>query len=177
MKSTKSAIRYAKSLLELSVEAKSTEKVAGDMQTLADAYNESRDFQLFVSSPIINAEKKLSIFDKIFPNFDKLSMDFIRLVTNHKRESQIGEIANAYVKLLRDEQGISEVTLTSAMPLDEATKNTIVSKIKGVTKEKIELKEVIDENLIGGFMIDIDDKRIDASVVNQLRTIKQRLTI
>lgn len=176
MKGTKSAIRYAQSLLELSVEQKNTDKVAENMQALVLAYNENRDFQMFLSSPVISAEKKVSILNSLFANFEELSKKFMQLITKNGREYMLSVIAESYIKLLKQQNGISEVVLTSAFPLDEATKSVILSKIKTLTAEKVEVIEKVDESLIGGFTIQVEDQMVDASIANQLSTIKQRLT-
>lgn len=175
MKGTKSAIRYAKSLLELSVEQNNSEKVAENMRAIVSA-SESREFQLFINSPIISAEKKISIFDTMFSNFEELSKKFIHLITKNGRENILAVIAESYLKILKEHQGISEVTITSATPLDEATKNLILSKIQSLTTDKVEVVEKVDEKLLGGFTILVGDQMVDASIVNQLNTIKQRLT-
>ncbi len=175
MKSTKSAIRYAKSLLELSVEQNNFDKVAVNMQEIASATS-NREFLLLINSPIVSVDKKISIFDTLFPNFEELSKKFIHLITKNRREYLLAAIAESYLKILKEQNGITEVTLTSASPLDEATKTLILSKIKSLTKDKVEVIDKVDESLIGGFTIQIEDQKVDASVANQLRIIKQRLT-
>lgn len=175
MKGTKSAARYAKSLLELCVEQNNSDKVAANMQLIIDTYNESKEFQMFVNSPIISVEKKINIFDTIFASFEDLSKKFIGLITQNRRESQITAIAKSFIQLLKEQQGITEVILTSAVALDEATKAVILSKISNLTNGKLEVIEKIDTELLGGFTIVMDDQKIDASVANQLNTIKQRL--
>lgn|SRR5690554_4124201 len=175
MKSTKSAIRYAKALLELSVEQNNFDKVALNMQEIANATS-NRDFLLLINSPIVNVDKKIAIFDTVFTNFEELSKKFIHLITKNRREYLLAAIAESYLKILKEQKGITEVTLSSAATLDEATKALILSKIKSLTSDKVEVVEKVDESLIGGFTIQIEDQKVDASVANQLRTIKQRLT-
>lgn len=175
MKSTKSAIRYAKALLELSVEQNNFDKVALNMQEIANATS-NRDFLLLINSPIVNVDKKIAIFDTVFTNFEELSKKFIHLITKNRREYLLAAIAENYLKILKEQKGITEVTLSSAATLDEATKALILSKIKSLTSDKVEVVEKVDESLIGGFTIQIEDQKVDASVANQLRTIKQRLT-
>lgn len=176
MKGTKSAVRYAKSLLELSLETNTTDKVIANMQAIVDACTDNREFSLFLNSPIISVEKKISVFETLFSNFEAITQKFIRLITTNGREYMLGVIAAKYLKLVKEQQGISEVTLTSAIALDEATKTAILAKVKSLTTAKVDLTEKIDENLIGGFTIQIGDQMVDASVVNQLNTLKQRLT-
>ena len=74
MKSTKSAVRYAKALLELAIEQNKLEAISNDMNAIIAANDETRDFQLFLSSPLIQAEKKVSIFNQLFDYFDELSL-------------------------------------------------------------------------------------------------------
>lgn len=174
MKGTKSAGRYALSLLELSEERKITEVVSADMQQIIVAA-ESKDFQLFINSPIISAEKKINIFDQLFPQANELTKKFIALVTNKGREYELAYIADAYLKLLKKQNGISEVILTSTVKLDDATKNAILNKISSLTLSKVEVVEKIDESLIGGFTVRVDDQMIDASILNQLKSMKQFL--
>ena len=69
MKSTKVAARYAKALLELAIENKKVDSVAGDMHFLLQTNNETKDFELLISSPIIQADKKISVFKMIFEHF------------------------------------------------------------------------------------------------------------
>lgn len=176
MKGTKSAIRYAKSLLELSLEMNNTDKVAANMQAIVNTCTDNRDFSLFLNSPIISSEKKISVFEAMFTDFEELSKKFIRLITINGREYMLSVIAESYLKILKTQQGISEVILTSAIALDDATKTAILAKIKSLTTAKVDLTERIDKDLIGGFTIQIGDQMVDASVANQLNTIKQRLT-
>lgn len=174
MKGTKSAGRYALSLLELSEEMKNSSAIEKDMQAIVIA-SDNKDFHLFITSPIISAEKKIAIFNQLFPHFNELTKKFIALVTNKGREYELSYIADSYCKQLKKIQGISEVILTSTVHLDDAIKKTILEKIKPFTLEKVEMIEKIDKNLIGGFTIQIDDQMIDASVSNQLKDMKQFL--
>lgn len=175
MKGTKSASRYAKALLELAIEQNKTDRVSQDMGALAAANAETKDFQLFLDSPVVHAAKKNSIFKELF-QFDVLTASFVELITKNGRESILPEIAASFSAQLKEHQGIVPVTLVSAQPLDKATKESILNKVQATVKGKIELEEEIDPSLLGGFVIRMGDNRIDASVSNQLKNLKQRLT-
>ena len=86
MKSTKSAIRYAKAILELSSETNAVDQVAADMERIVEAGNDTGDFQVFLNSPVIKTDKKISILKVLFPEFTELTMSFIELITKNKRE-------------------------------------------------------------------------------------------
>lgn len=176
MRATKSASRYAKALLELAIEQGNTESVAADMNALLEAYNDSRDFQLFLSSPIINADKKSSILANVFEQFGELSSSFIQLIVKNGREAALPQIADSYIAQLKQHMGIIPVTLVSATTMDDKTKNTIVSKLEGSLNGKLELDEQIDASLIGGFIVKMGDTQIDASVASKLKNLKVSLT-
>lgn len=176
MKSTKSAVRYAKALLELAIEQNKLEAISNDMNAIVAANDETRDFQLFLSSPLIQADKKVSIFNQIFDYFDELSLSFVALITKNGRENILVEIASSFQEQLKAHKGIVPVTLVSSKKLDEATVAAILAKVKPSVKGEIELTEKIDEEILGGFVVKIGNTQVDASVANQLKNLKQRLT-
>ena len=176
MKSTKVAARYAKALLELAVEQNKVERIADDMRQLAHVNTDVTDFAILLNSPVINSNKKINIFKELFGSFDQLTMSFVELITKNRREYLLGEIAHAYEAQLKASKGITPVTLISAVPLNEQTKKEIISKVQASVKGTLEVTEKIDESLIGGFIIRMDDKQIDASVSSQLASLKQTLT-
>lgn len=176
MKATKSASRYAKALLELAIEHGKTDGVSADMRALLSAFEETREFQLFLDSPVINGEKKNAIFKELFPQFDTLTSSFVSLIVKNRRENALAQIAASYEAQLKAHLGIVPVTLVSAQKLDEATKKTILAKLDKAIEGKLELDEQIDSSLIGGFIIKMGDTHIDASVSNKLENLKVSLT-
>ena len=176
MKSTKAASRYAKALLELAVEQNKLDQVSADMRALSSANNDTKEFQSFLDSPVINAEKKNCIFGELFGQFDVLTSSFIHLITKNGRESLLPQIAASFDAQLMEHRGITPVTLISAQPLDKATKAAIVAKVQATVKGELAVDEQIDASLLGGFVVRMGDNRIDASVANQLKNLKQRLT-
>ncbi len=176
MKSTKVATRYAKALLELAVEQKNLDSVTGDMNFLYEVAAESRDFELLIASPIVNADKKIAIFEAIFDQFEELSMMFVKLITKNGRESLLPQIASEFSMQVKAHKGIVPVTLTSVKPLNDATRAMIMGKLEGIITGTLEVKEEIDESLIGGFVVRMGDVQIDASVASQFNNLKQHLT-
>jgi F-type H+-transporting ATPase subunit delta len=159
MKSTKVASRYAKALLELAVEQKKVDSVLGDMHFLLQT----------------NTDKKVSIFKLIFEQFEDVTISFVELITNNGREAILPYIAEEFDAQVKAYKGIVPMTLTSAHPLHEDTKKTILDKIQGSIKGTLEVTEEIDASLIGGFVVKMGDMQIDASVLNQFNNLKQRL--
>ncbi len=176
MKNSKVATRYARALMDLAMEQKNIDSVLGDMNMLAATCTESHDFRLLLDSPIVKAEKKIAIFEQVFEQFEKLTMSFTALIIKNGRESDLPAIAEAFQSQVKEERGIVPITLTSATALDSATKDAIIKKVQAGVDGQLEVSEQIDASLIGGFMVQMGDMRVDASVSSQLNNLKQRLT-
>ncbi len=170
MKSTKSAIRYSKALLELAIEQNKVDLVLNDMDFFYNTSRENNDLLVFLKSPIIRSDKKLNVLHELFSHFDVLTTSFMQLIIKNRREALLVEIAASFIKLVKDHKGIILVTLISASVLSKESKDKIISKIK--VSGQIELTELIDTRLIGGFVVRIGDIQIDASVNNQLKKLK-----
>jgi F-type H+-transporting ATPase subunit delta len=118
----------------------------------------------------------LDIFSVLFGHFDSLTTSFIRLITNNRREYMLAEIAASFEAQWKAARGIVPVTIISATALDSATKESITKKIQAVVTGSLEINEIVDESLIGGFIVRMEDKQMDASVASQFNNLKQRLT-
>lgn len=176
MASSKVASRYAKALLDLSIEQKSIEKVNNDMVELSNLCKESKDLVNMLKSPIVDKNKKVETFKAIFgKTWDKVSLGFIQLIVKNSRANIVPHIADSFVDQYRKYLGILDVQLTSAAPLEKKVKDQILAKIAKSFEGNIELHESIDPDLIGGFIVRIDDKQIDASIASQLTNLKNIL--
>jgi len=176
MKSTKAASRYAKALLEIAIDQKKIDSILGDMNFLAKVCDDSRDFELLLSSPIVKSDKKIEIFNAIFEQFEAESTNFIKLITTNRRENMLPAIAASFQELVNEHRGIVPVTIVTATNLDEATKDAILAKVKASVEGELQVTEEIDESLIGGFLVKMGDIQLDATVSNQFNNLKQRLT-
>jgi len=177
MKGTIVASRYAKSLLDLSIENKSIDKVNADMVQLSEVCAESKELVAVLNNPTINADKKSDIFNALFKGkMEDVSLDFINLITKNSRESLLPTIAQSFTKLYKEHNHILDVELISAVALDEATKSKILDKVKSKFEgSTIQLVEKIDSTILGGFIVKIGDKQIDSSVASQLTNLKSIL--
>lgn len=170
MKGTKSAIRYAKALLELAIEQNKVDLVLKDMEFFVSSGKDNFDLLVFLKSPVINADKKLSVINELYSHFDILSKSFIQLITKNRREAILPVIASSFIDLVKTHKNIIPVTLITASKLTKESKDKIISKVK--VSGTIELKEEIDPTLIGGFIIRIGDVQVDASVNSQIKKLK-----
>ena len=176
MKSTKAAIRYAKALLEMSIEQKVIDLVSFDMTRILDVAESSRDFISFLNSPIIKTDKKISVISKLFVNLHPLTAGFIALIVKNGRSQMLPNIAAGYSSLLESHRGIISGSITSAVALDAQSRKKIMDKLAATFTGELQLTEKIDPALIGGFIITIGDNQIDASVSSKIKNLRQELT-
>jgi F-type H+-transporting ATPase subunit delta len=174
------AVRYAKSLISLAIENKKLEKVKADIDLLNNLCLEVRPFYNFIKNPIINSYKKLGIFQKLFENrIDELSYKFIEIITKKGREDILPEIGEEFLKEYRTYKNIEIVAITTPIALDEELKNEFISLTRTLIgkDKKVEIKEKVNEDLLGGFVLRIGDKQIDDSVSSKLRDLKKKLIV
>lgn len=176
MKSGKAAARYAKSLMSLAREKGQLDAVQADMETVSQIVEDSRELELLLQSPIIKADKKEEILKQLFTGkVSEMSMGFIGIMVRKGREGMLAQAAREMVIMAKHEKGIYEATVTSAAPLNDATRTRVREIVKGMTPNgaTVELSEVVDPELIGGFIIRYGDQMIDASVQSNIRGLKR----
>lgn len=173
MRNTRVTLRYAKSLLALAVEQNLLEDCKADMQELISVCKDSRELSLLLKSPVIKADKKLAILTEIFTGFSTLSKSFISIITTKKREALLEEIALHFITVYKQHKGIQSAVVTTATPLDDDSRKAIQAFVEKHAIAQVDLTEKIDEKLIGGAVIRMDDKQLDASVLRQINDLKQ----
>ena len=174
MNQGKIVVRYAKALFDLAVEKKSLDKVYNDILSVSAILKSMPGLKTILQRPVVPTSKKIEMAKSVFTSVDKITMQFILLIINHNREAFLEDIARYFVQLYRQEKGIREVTVVTAIPIDAAVKENIKKLIKSQSTEII-LNEKVDPSIIGGYILKIDDKQYDASVTNSLKRIKRDL--
>ena len=170
------AARYAKSLIDLAKEKGQLENVFADMQWLQSVCKSNPDFVNLLRSPIINSDKKQKIIRAVTDGrVSELTTLFNQLLISKNRESNLPEIINAFISQYKTFKNIHIVKLTTAAPVSEETRNEIIAQVKKTSGlQNIELESSVDEDLIGGFVLQTGDKLIDASIAYDLRTIARQ---
>jgi len=175
MNDSKISVRYSRALFQSALEKKILDKVNQDMITISEIckLTETKDF---LQNPVIVPTKKIEIFHKIFAGkVEEITLSLLDLVVRNGRENYLPAIARVFIHETLRYKGITKSVVTTAVRLDEKVKKQISAMISDVFKTKVELEEVINTEIIGGFILRIDDNYIDASVRNKLNKIKKEL--
>ena len=177
MKSTRASTRYAKSLADLATEQGSLDKVYADMILIHKTCADNHDLSLLLKSPIVKTDKKQSIIKEIFSGkISKLTEQFIFLLTIKRRESLLESIAESFVQQYKERKRILTAVITTAQGLDEGLRKKVLDIVKSSAYSEVELVEKTNPNLIGGFTLQVGDKRIDARIQKQIRKLAMSFT-
>jgi F-type H+-transporting ATPase subunit delta len=170
------ASRYAKSVLDLAVEKGQLEVVYKDMLYLQRLTKESRDFLNLLRSPVVKADTKSRALTAVTKgNISELTTAFINLMVSKTREAVLPEIITAFINQYKQYKGIRTVKLTTAVPVSDAVKNSIVAQVKASENiQNLELQEIVDPSIIGGFVLQTGDKLVDASILYDLRNVSRQ---
>jgi F-type H+-transporting ATPase subunit delta len=175
MNDSKISVRYSRALFQTAVEKKIIDKVNQDMIFISEICKipETREF---LQSPIIIPSKKSFILHKMLEdNVEKITLSLIDLVVKNGRESFLPAIARVFIHETMKYRGITASFLTTAVKINANIKQQLIDLIEEVFSTKVELEEKINPEIIGGFILRVDDNYIDGSIRNKLRKIKKEL--
>jgi F-type H+-transporting ATPase subunit delta len=166
--------RYAKSLLDLAIEQSALEAVKADMDFFAQTLKANSELQAVMRNPIIAHDKKVNILKAIFGDkVSKVTDAFFNLMINNSRGELLYTTAHEFVKLYNIKMQIVKAQVTSATPLADATKVQLADAVKAAIGGIVELDAKVDPALIGGFVLTVGDKQIDASIANSLKKLNR----
>jgi F-type H+-transporting ATPase subunit delta len=177
MNDSRISVRYSRALFQAALDNKILERINRDMILLKDVCA-NPEIKEFLSNPVIRPSKKTEILENLLSkDVHKLTLSLIGLVVKNGRERFLPAIARVFVHDTMKYNDITESLLTTAVKVDPDIKKQISDLIANLFKTKVDLKETIDETIIGGFILRVDDSYIDASVRNKLRKIRKELGV
>jgi len=175
MNDSKISVRYAKALFQAADEAKVLPQVMQDMDLIMKVYALA-DFRAALDSPIVKTSDKKQVALKLFTGkLSDLSMNFIDLMLTNKRESYLPHIARNFKSLYKKNQGILSAEIVVSKSIDKLQTANFRTLLKEVFKSDIELEEIIKPEILGGFILRVEDEQFDASVASGLAKIKKQL--
>lgn len=176
MDQSKVAVRYAKAFYELCAEQNVLDTARADIQLIERAIENVAEFRLLLEDPIAKPSKKASALEALLK--DKVSdatINFVRLIIMNKRDTQLGDIARNFLFRYKTQNGIGEVTLTSAREMEASAIAKLTEIVESSLNIKAEVATKTNPELIGGFVLRVDDVQFDSSIATKLKNIKQSL--
>ena len=174
---SRAAIRYAKALLSLAIDKKSAEAVSNDMKAIASVISENAELDGALKNAVAKQDAKLNILKQVFPKTNALTSKLFEVLISNNRIDLVAEVANKYNALYEDHIGKEKATVTTAVPMTEDLEIKVMAKIKELTSKSVELENIVDESIIGGFILRVGDIQYNASIANKLNTLKREFTL
>lgn len=170
------SVRYARALLKGSTEAKVEDTVYREMQTLAKSYIQVPELRFTIDNPLLSKDSKEQLFTVAVGGSPcALTQAFIRLVLKEDRESVMQFMANSYITLYRKQKNVIRGKLTTATAVAPATEQKMRQMVERKTNGTVEFETEVNPDIIGGFILEYDTYRMDASVKNKLNNILTQL--
>ena len=171
------SVRYARALLKCATEQKIQDKVYQEMQTLTQSYIKVPQLRFTIDNPMLAKEKKEMLLNTAAGgDISSLTKRFIALVLNEGRESTINFMAASYLTLYRKQNNIIKGRLITAVPVTTQIEKRMRQKVESRTKGNVEFLTEVNPEIIGGYILEYDTYRLDASIQNQLRSILTQLS-
>lgn len=172
---SKAARRYSIAFYGLAEEKGKLEEVAKDISTVLDMLKSNRQLELFFESPIISKNKKNEVVKDVFEGkISKESKNFIDLLVLRGREKLLKDIFIDFLNLKKEKEGIVDVFVKTSVPLSDGEKAEMKKKLDSFTKLKSDMNFDIDKDIIGGFVAQINDTILDASIKRQLERLRTK---
>lgn len=173
----KAATRYANAFIKSAIEQDLLEKAKSDMSMIRKTLQGSSDLRLFLKSPLIKKEVKNAALLKVFESkIDDLTISLINLLSEKGREELLMGITQSFRDLYNIHNGIIEVFVTASHQMGDKQKNSLQRKLESETGKKVQMHTSVDERLIGGLQVRIDDTVLDGSVKHKLNQLQETFT-
>ena len=171
---SRAAVRYAQAILDLAKEQNSAEGVFAAMQQIHKTVANSGELRDVLDSPLIKVEQKVTSLKTIFASAGAISFGLFDTLASNKRLSILDEVALSFIALYEQDKGLQVATVTTAVPLSGELETQILAKVKELTNGKdVTLKSIVDESIIGGFVLRVGDLQYNSSIASQLANLRR----
>jgi F-type H+-transporting ATPase subunit delta len=170
------AKRYARALFEVAKERGMIDKIEAELNDIVSAINGNAELNKIMLHPHISAEAKKELAKELFhAHITAETQNFLDILIENGRESDLTGIASAYVKLANEERGIADAIVTTAKPLSEAEQAELAEKFGKLINKQLRIQTVIDPSILGGVVVKIGDRLYDGSIKSKLEHFAHQL--
>jgi len=176
MASTRAAIRYAKAILDIAHDKGVAKEVSNDMASIASTINGNAELSAFILNPTTRVEVKQSALLEVFAGINGVTKSLFQLLFENKRFEILAAVATEYNQLFEEMNGMEKATVTTAIPMDAELEAKVLAKILTFSNKKVNIENIVDPAIIGGFILRIGDQQYNASIANRLQVLKRELS-
>ena len=175
MKSSIVANRYAKAFYDFAIEQNKTSEFVTECEFLYHLVNESSQLQKLLKFSPYSLQKRRNILLELLKNPSEITLKMFDLLTQNNRLDIIQEISGQVIKMDVAAKGITKVSITTAVKLDGNLKKQVDKTIDKFIEGQVELINIVDSEIIGGFILNFEDLQYDASIASKVNSIKSAI--
>ena len=172
---SRAAIRYSKAIFQIAEESNSLSNIKGDMDSIISAHESSEDFKKLINNTLINYSDKKEILSIVISKMNEKTNNLIDLLIANKRLSILYDIAHGFNDIYNQENNIARATVVTATPISDKIKNQVLKKIQTLSNKSVEIENIIDKTIIGGFILRYENREYNASLSQRLNKLKTKL--
>ncbi|WP_428741623.1 ATP synthase F1 subunit delta [Tenacibaculum sp.] len=174
MKEARTALRYAKAILNLAKESGNEALVNDNMKLIASTIAESADLDAMLKSPIIKAADKSKVLTALFGDkVDTIVNGVFNLLEENKRMIMLEDIAKQYTVIYDHYKSMQVAKVTTAVALTNELEDKIQAKIVALTGNNASIENIVNPDILGGFILRVGDVQYDASISNQFNKLRR----
>ncbi|WP_440879684.1 ATP synthase F1 subunit delta [Tenacibaculum sp. C7A-26P2] len=174
MKGARPALRYAKALLNLATDAGNETEVNNNMKLIADTIAESSELDAMLKSPVIKAADKRKVLTALFGDkVNNILKGLFNILEENKRMVMLEPIAKQYAVIYDYHKSMQVAKVTTAVPLNKELEQRILAKIVEITGNQANIENIVNPDIVGGFILRVGDVQYDASISNQFKELRR----
>ena len=166
---------YARSLFEVAQEHDALDEIHEQLGEFADALDGNREMQVYFFSPYFSSQEKKDGISKVLDGADEYFLRFLELLAERHRMPVLFRIRREFDGLWAEERKLLEVSVTSAVRLEQDVIDTIGKRIEEQTGRHVELESRVDPEVLGGLVLRVGNMVMDASVRNRLERLRKQV--
>lgn len=168
--------RYTEALLEIAVEKGIVDQIERELEWTDNLIKKNREIIRFFTNPIIPAEKKKGLIDKVIvPGVSALLKNFFYLLVDRKRSGILVFLLEEYKNRVNKLKGVVKAEVETAIPISSEKIGSLRKRLEDIFKKKIKIETKVIPSIIGGIKVTVESKVIDITLVNRLKNLKERL--
>jgi len=174
MRDIRAPHRYAKALLSIGLEHAKADALEDQMKLIVSTIDENPELNVALNSPVVSGAAKLSILKDLFASHvDGLVVGLFNVLVENKRLPLLRDIAAQFAVIYDHHRSIDLAVVTTAVPLTKELESKVLAKVKELTGKETAIENVVDQDILGGFILRIGDLQYDASISSQLNSLRR----
>lgn len=176
MRDIRVAKPYARALYEAAVEQNALTSIIADIEKMQELIGQSEELTQFINSPLLSPQIKSDTFQQLFSNgMHPLMINFLKLLAQKQRERYLVSIMDVFSEIVDEAAGRIVAKVTTAVPITQNQEQRLITQLSAYSGKQVRLETETDEQIQGGFIVQLGDTVFDASIATQLQRLKRQL--